>query len=191
MHIPLSKGAFRTVISARRQFAAHSSTLECGGVVLGLKWFLRRQRNHSRRATFLIDAQAVLGAIAKGRSSAGAIKRDVKQASALLLAGDVALSCAYVKSEDNPADEPSRGVVRRHRRRSSAVPVHLRKGDLRIAAKQGPTVKKKAKKSSDAQAGRLSLHFGGIPCTKRFALSFDLAFMQMGNISPRSLALTG
>ena len=39
MHIPLSKGAFLNVISARRQFAAHSSTLECGGVVLGLKWF--------------------------------------------------------------------------------------------------------------------------------------------------------
>ena len=117
--------------------------------MLGLKWFLRRPHNHRRRATFLIDAQAVLGAIAKGRSSAGAIKRDVKQAAALLLAGDIALACAYVPSEHNPANEPSRGVIRRHRRRASAVPVHLRHGDWKTTARPRPQVRKKGKKTSE------------------------------------------
>ena len=130
LHVPISRRAFRTVISARRRFEAHSSTLEAGGVVLGLKWMLRQARRHSCRATFLIDAQAVLGAVAKGRSSAGAIKRDTQMIAALLLAGNVALSCTYIPSEENPADDPSRGIVRKWRRRASAVPIHRRRGAL-------------------------------------------------------------
>ena len=147
-HIPLSKGAFRTVISARRKFEAHSSTLEAGGVVLGLKWMLRQVRNHSCRGTFLIDAQAVLGALAKGRSLAGAIKRDTQLSAALLLAGNVALCCTYVPSEDNPADDPSRGVVRTWRRRGSAVPVRLRKGSLAKRPSRATNVIHKDKHSS-------------------------------------------
>ena len=100
------------MISTRRKSEAHSSTLQAGGVVLGLKWMLRQARLHSCRATFLIDAQVVLGAVAKGRSSAGAIKRDTQLTAALLLAGKVALFCTYISSEDNPAEDPSRGVVR-------------------------------------------------------------------------------
>ena len=155
LHVPLSKRAFRTVISARRKFDAHSSTLEAGGVVLGLKWMLRQGRNHSCRATFLIDAQAVLGALSKGRSSAGAIKRDTQLSAALLLAGNVALCCTYVPSEDNPADEPSRGVVRAWRRRSSCVPVPLRKGSLAERQPRKVQVLRKCKKS---QAGRSRDH---------------------------------
>ena len=150
--MPLSKRAFRTVISARRRFEAHSSTLEAGGVVLGLKGMLRQSRNHSSRATFLIDAQAVLGAIAKGRSSAGAIKRDTQLAAALLLEGDVALSCTHIPSEDNPADEPSRGIVRTWRRRSSAVPMHLRKGSLASKVFSKPRVRGKCVKGGDARS---------------------------------------
>ena len=36
---------------------------------------------------------------------------------ALQLAGDLHLHLVYVPSEDNPADAPSRGIVRRWRRR--------------------------------------------------------------------------
>ena len=34
--------------------------------------------------------------------------------SALVLAGDLLLKLVYVPSEDNPADAPSRGIVRKH-----------------------------------------------------------------------------
>ena len=152
MNMPLSGGAFRTVISSRRQYKVHSSTLECGGVVLGFKWLLRQARDHSKRVTFLIDAQAVLGAISKGRSSAGAIKRDVKFAAALLLAGDVALSCTYIPSEDNPADDPSRGIVRNRRTRAFVVPTHLRKGTAAHTRAPAKKVLSKAAKTSTQRA---------------------------------------
>lgn len=170
LHVPLSKRAFRTVISARRKFDAHSSTLEAGGVVLGLKWMLRQGRNHSCRATFLIDAQAVLGALSKGRSSAGAIKRDTQLSAALLLAGNVALCCTYVPSEDNPADEPSRGVVRAWRRRSSCVPVPLRKGSLAERQPRKVQVLRKCKKSPAGRSRDHMLQEVSTLTWKRFTL---------------------
>ena len=57
----------------------------------------------------LIDAKAILGAIAKGRTSAGTFKVQIRKISALLLASDISLFPVYVPSEHNPADGPSRG----------------------------------------------------------------------------------
>ena len=146
--IPLSKAAFRTVISSKRRWAAHSSTLETCGVVLGLRWLLRSTARHAKRTTFLIDAQAVLGAIAKGRSSSGAIKRDVRHAAALILAGDIWLRTAYIPSEDNPADEPSRGIVRLFRRRRHVVP----NGPARALGKH-PVAKRHTKETPRERTG--------------------------------------
>ena len=112
--IGLSKWDFRTVISSRRQFDGHSGALEAHGVALGLRWLLRGIARHGRRTTILIDAQAVLGAVRKGRSSAPSLKRELRFIGSLVLSGDLLLRCLYVPSEDNPADAPSRGVVRKH-----------------------------------------------------------------------------
>ena len=68
---------------------------------------------HVRRTTVLIDAQSVLGAVRKGRSSAPSLKREIAFIGALVLSGDLVLRCLYVPSEDNPADAPSRGIVRK------------------------------------------------------------------------------
>ena len=119
--VPLAKSAFRTVVMSRARFKAHSSTLEAGGVALGLRWLLRSPHRHGKRTVFLVDAQAVLGAITKGRSSALRIRKDVANVAALCIAGDILLRSAYVPSEDNPADEPSRGCLRARRLRRSCV----------------------------------------------------------------------
>ena len=119
--VPLAKSAFQTVVMSKARFKAHSSTPETGGVALGLRWLLRDPRRHARRTVFLVDAQAVLGAVTKGRSSAQRIRRDVANVSALCLAGDLLMRYVYVPSEDNPADEPSRGIWRKLRLRKSAV----------------------------------------------------------------------
>ena len=74
----------------------------------------------------LVDAQAVLGAAAKGRSSSRCLARDIARIGALAMAGDLLLKLVYIPSEDNPADAPSRGVVRRWRTRPSAIPAHAR-----------------------------------------------------------------
>ena len=102
------------VISSRQRFDAHSGALEAHGVALGLRWLLRSVARHSKRTTILIDAQVVLGAVRKGRSSAPSLKRDLRFIGALIIGGDLLLRCLYVPSEDNPADAPSRGVVRKH-----------------------------------------------------------------------------
>ena len=126
--VPLAKSAFRTVISSKRRYDGHSGCLEAHGVALGLRWLLRSVARHSRRTVFLIDAQAVLGGIVRGRSSAPTVRREIAFIGALLLAGDIRLKAAYVPSEENPADEPSRGIVRRWRARRTAVPGRGRRG---------------------------------------------------------------
>ena len=88
LSIPLSKSAFRTVVMARAAHKAHSGSLESCGVALGLRWLLRSPKHHSKRVVFLVDAQAVLSAVNKGRSSAPSIEREIAHISALCLAGD-------------------------------------------------------------------------------------------------------
>jgi len=119
--IPLRKAAFRTVISAKARHAAHAGTLEAEAVSLALRWLLRSPARHGRRTTLLVDAQAVLGALARGRSSAPALRRAVMRTAALAIGGDLLLHLVYVPSEDNPADAPSRG--RAARRRSAGTPL--------------------------------------------------------------------
>ena len=77
--------------------------------MLMVRWLLRSVANQSKRITVLVDAKAVLGAAAKGRSSARALQSGIRKLAALQLGGDVLLRLVYVPSEDNPADAPSRG----------------------------------------------------------------------------------
>jgi len=112
VHIGLSQRRVRTVLSSKCKYQAHSGALECTAVVLGLQWYLRKAKNHCRRLPFLVDAQAVLGALVKGRSSAPTLFREVRRAAALAIAGDLHVKYIYVPSEVNPADAPSRGVRR-------------------------------------------------------------------------------
>ena len=119
--LPLAKAAYSTVVSAKAAHQAHAGTLEAGGIQRALRWLLRTTKRHSRRTVLLVDAQAVRGAVAKGRSSAPCLRREVTRIAALQLAGDLLLKLVYVPSEDNPADAPSRGVVRRWRKRRSCT----------------------------------------------------------------------
>jgi len=121
VRVPLRKAAFRHVISARAKHNAHAGTLEAEGVALALRWILRSTARHCRRTLLLVDAKAVLGALARGRSSAPSLRRAVTRVGALCLGGDLLLHLVYVPSEDNPADAPSRG--RRQQRRFVATPV--------------------------------------------------------------------
>ena len=80
-------------------------------MVLLLRWLCRSERKHAHRVVVLVDAKAVLGAAAKGRSSALSFKVQLRKLAALTLAGDFLIRYIYIPSEDNPADAPSRGVV--------------------------------------------------------------------------------
>jgi hypothetical protein len=129
--LPISKSAFATVVSSKAVFDAHAGALEAGGIQLALRWLLRSPSRHARRTVLLVDAQAVKGAVAKGRSSSSSLRREVMRISALQLAGDLLLKLVYVPSEDNPADAPSRGVVRRRRQRGTCIAHGKRAADKR------------------------------------------------------------
>ena len=182
--VPLAKSAFRSVIMTRARFKAHSSTLETGGVALGLRWLLRSPARHSQRSVFLVDAQAVIGAITKGRSSAARIRKDVSNVAALCLAGDIFLRSVYVPSEDNPADEPSRGHWRAQRLRKSAV----RRGKRLVIDK--------TKREERAETGRLAqvnqdirrlTHFGPISSRNKFRRAFrQCQWSDVGSLSSLS-----
>ena len=113
IQLPYRKLDFHTVLSQRKTFDGHSGALEAAGVVLGARWHLRTRKNLSTRMVMLVDAQAVLFAAAKGRSSAPSLRFEHRKLAALALVGDLAIKYIYVPSEYNPADAPSRGIVSR------------------------------------------------------------------------------
>jgi len=110
LHLP--KAAFSTILSQRCHYVASPGELEAAGLVLLLRWLCRSASKHGHRVVILVDAKAVLGAAAKGRSSAPSLKRHARRLAALTLAGGFLARYVYVPSEDNPADAPSRGILR-------------------------------------------------------------------------------
>ena len=104
--------SFRTLLSVKARYAAHSGALEAAGVTILLRWLLRSPSRHGRRVSALVDAQAVIGAITKGRSSAPTLRLEVQRIAALTIAGDFLMRYIYVPSRCNPADAPSRGKRR-------------------------------------------------------------------------------
>lgn len=84
--------------------------LEGEALILGLKWLLRSKANFGKRIVIFLDNEALVGAIRKGRSSVREFNVICRKVMALTLAGDLFLEVYYVRSEDNPADGPSRPV---------------------------------------------------------------------------------
>ena len=122
LRLPLRHRDFKVILRVRAKQAAHSGALEASAVVLALRRLGREARWHQHRGSFLVDAQAVLGALQKGRSSAGTLRFQVRQAGALSLACGWRWRYGYLPSESNPADAPSRGVRPTARRRRSPRP---------------------------------------------------------------------
>ena len=133
----VSKAAFKTVIASRARYKAHSAMLEAHAATLSLQWLLRCPARRSRRTVLLIDAQAVCGAIAKGRSSAPTLRAELNNIAALAIADDLWLQVAFVPSENSPSDAPSRGVVRRWRGRDGQK--RRKRGD-NVTSKSASTV---------------------------------------------------
>ena len=125
--LPYPKQRFKVAISARARHKAHSGVLEAHGLLLALKWLLRKRGNFHHRLAILIDAKAVLGAASKGRSSAPLIRGIVRQMGALLMATNCLLRGIYVPSEHNPADEPSRGKWHRGSRARKVLKASIKR----------------------------------------------------------------
>lgn len=103
---------FRTIISKRAKWQAHSGVLEAHAYLLALKWLARHPAKHHHRVPILVDAKAVVGAATQGRSSARALRTVLRSAAAYTMASDLLPRIVYIPSESNPADHPSRGRKR-------------------------------------------------------------------------------
>jgi hypothetical protein len=95
----LNKSCFSTVISQKCDRLAGPGALEATAVVLALRWLMRSARKHSHRVVMLVDAKAMIGAAAKGWTSAPSFRLQVRRIAALTV--------------QNHADAPSRGCSRR------------------------------------------------------------------------------
>ena len=102
------------MLSLRAKHLAYSGAAEAAGVTSMLRWLTRPAHKHGSRIAALVDAQAVLGAVSRGRSSAPTLRGEVARIGAINVAADLLMRYAYIPSKANPADGPSRGVVRKH-----------------------------------------------------------------------------
>ena len=107
----LRKLHFHTVVSQRAKHVAHSGSLEMCAVTFGLRWAFRSRRYLGSRMVFLVDAQAVIGALQRGRTSAPTLILEMRKIAALILATGTVVKFIYVPSAHNPSDAASRGIV--------------------------------------------------------------------------------
>ena len=82
--------------------------LEVRAMSTALRWALSSSLSIRRRLLLLSDSQAAVGAITKGRTSSHPLLCRLRPVNALLLASGVQLFVRWIRSEDNPADAPSR-----------------------------------------------------------------------------------
>ena len=70
----------------------------------------RFRRSSEIRARFahLLDSQVCIGLLCKGRSSSQIMRRLLRKTASLLLSSSSQIVLLYVKTDDNPADAPSR-----------------------------------------------------------------------------------
>ena len=96
----------------RALWKVHSGALEAHALLLTVRHITRRSGAHGKRVPCLVDAQTVVAASAKGRSSAPTLRRTLARAGAFVLAANIGLRVIYTPSEANPADGPSRWYAR-------------------------------------------------------------------------------
>ena len=127
----MSVSDFTDVLSVQARHLDHSGIMEAHGCLLALQWCLRSPARHRKRMVILLDAMAVLFAVAKGRSSSG-LNRVVQSIGAHVLAGRLRLSPLYTPTECMPSDGASRGRRRKPLVRRASKPRKPTALDLQV-----------------------------------------------------------
>ena len=91
--------------------AEHINVLELRAKLSAVKWRARKAANLGTKYVHLLDSQVNLGVLAKGRSSSQQLANVMEQICAVLLASRMIPVGGYTRTDDNPADEPSRRWV--------------------------------------------------------------------------------
>ena len=86
----------------------HINALELLAYYNSLRWRVRAAERHGCRCLALLDSQVAAAVAARGRSSSRRLMPILKRINALCLACGLYPTVAYVDTDDNPADVPSR-----------------------------------------------------------------------------------
>jgi hypothetical protein len=86
----------------------HINVLEMHAAVASQKWRLRATEGVYKRAVLLLDSQVCIAVLVKCRSSSRRLNKILQRFNAMVLAGSMIMAFAYVRTDENPADEPSR-----------------------------------------------------------------------------------
>jgi hypothetical protein len=93
--------------------AKHINVLEAQAVFDFLRAFAKNMNNHRQKKLCLIDSQAALGVLTKGRSSSHQLNFVLRRLAAVSRASRISLMYGWVPSEGNPADGPSRWATKK------------------------------------------------------------------------------
>lgn len=86
----------------------HINVLELRAILAALRWRVERKKQCHHRMIHLTDSLVCLHALTRGRSSSRKLRRTLCRINALLLASSNQVLWAYVHTDQNPADRPSR-----------------------------------------------------------------------------------
>ena len=86
----------------------HINVLEMRAVLTTLKWRIAHKQHIRFKMIHLTDSLVCLHSLSRGRSSSRKLRRTLSRINALLLASSSQALWAYVHTDQNPADRPSR-----------------------------------------------------------------------------------
>ena len=119
--LPVRQDSFKAQFSIKKEGVQNVMVFEGAALVQGVRRIVMNKRWHGKKAVVLVDAQALLFAIRKGRSSAYYLAPVVRKVGASCLAADLRSFPGYIPSIWNPSDPASRGLVStaKHHKHSS------------------------------------------------------------------------
>ena len=86
----------------------HINSLEMRAILNAVRWRLEKQRHLGCRMLHLTDSSVCLHALTRGRTSSRKLRSTISRINALLLCSNSQMIWAYVATDSNPADKPSR-----------------------------------------------------------------------------------
>ena len=99
-----------------RRGGAHINELEVLASYSALKWRARKARYVPQKYLHLLDSQVAIAVLVKHRSTSRVLYRICIRHAITELVGGLYPVYAYVRTDDNPADEPSRTLIAVRRR---------------------------------------------------------------------------
>ena len=111
---------WRVIISHawRQGRGDHIDKLEDRSVLASIRWRARRLHRLNQTFFHLTDSAVAIGVLSRARSSSFHLQFTADRINAILLAAHLRLIAVHVGTKQNPADAPSRKVLKRQKRKA-------------------------------------------------------------------------